>query len=319
MRRCVSLATALTLAALGAIPTAAGGGQPRIIEEPIENAQTRPEYLPSPYTELTAIKLEAENLYGLAVDRLDRLFVSIDRSVLILDPGGRPIGRVELEQEARCLAVGPAGLMYLGMSDHVEVYNQRGQRLAIWAGLGHEALITSIAAQGDEVLVADAGNRMILRYDSGGRLLDYILGDGSNGPELLIPSPYFDLLLTPDGTLWVTNPGAHHLQSYSSNGGYLGSWGFSGTGIAEFGGCCNPTHIALTPAGSILTSEKGIPRVKEYDAGGNLIALVAGAELFAEGTTGLDLATDSRGRIVVLDPISRAVRIFASQSEDTQQ
>ena len=239
--------------------------------------------------------------------------MSADRSILVFEPTGERLGRIELEEPARCLAVGQAGLLYLGLTDHVQVYTDTGHRQAIWAGLGNEALITSIAAAGDEIFVADAGNRMIMRFDSGGKLLGYIEGDGSDGPALLIPSPYFDLLNAPEGTLWVVNPGYHRVQSYTIDGAYLGSWGYSSPEIEGFCGCCNPTHIALTPEGSFLTSEKGIPRVKEYDSTGTLKAVVAGPDRFAEGTAGLDLAADSRGRVIILDPVYKAVRIFVRE------
>jgi len=273
-----------------------------------------PESPASPYVELEPIRIDAERLYGIASDREDRILVSADRRILVFGKAGESLGGFELEEPARCLTVGPEGLLYLGMSDHVQVYDPAGSRVTIWAGLGDEALVTSIFASREEVFVADAGNHMVLRFDHGGRLLDYIRGDGSAGAKLIIPSPYFDLLVTSEGTLLLTNPGRHRVHSYTTEGEYLGFWGRSAPDIEAFCGCCNPTHIALTPAGSIVTSEKGIPRVKVYDSRGVFQALVAGPDDFTEGTRGLDLAVDSRGRVIVLDPMSGAVRIFAEES-----
>ena len=59
-----------------------------------------------------------------------------------------------------------------------------------------------------------------------------------------------------------------------------------------------------------MTSEKGLVRVKVYDAEGKLEAVVAGLEAFARGAAGLDLATDARGRVFVLDPKANEVIIF---------
>jgi len=310
------------LAAVSAVSSNAGGRQSEVKDRATELRNpgldsTEATQLPvspvSPYVELQPIRIDAERLYGIAADREDRILVSADRRILVFGKAGEPLGRFELEEPARCLAVGPEGLLYLGMSDHVQVYDPAGSRVAIWAGLGGEALVTSIFASREEVFVADAGNHMVLRFDRGGRLLDYIRGDGSAGAKLIIPSPYFDLLVTSEGTLLLTNPGRHRVHSYTIQGEYLGFWGRSAPDIEAFCGCCNPTHIALTPAGSILTSEKGIPRVKVYDSRGVFQALVAGPDDFAEGTTGLDLAVDSRGRVIVLDPMSGAVRIFAEE------
>jgi hypothetical protein len=41
--------------------------------------------------------------------------------------------------------------------------------------------------------------------------------------------------------------------------------------------------------------------------------VVAGPEQFAEGTVGLDLAADSGGRVIVLDPVYKTVRIFSRE------
>lgn len=312
IRRIVFLAT-LIPASLFAVRSTAGHGQTGISSDAPDIGRSSLESPLSLYTETGRIKLDVEQLYGIAVGSDDHIFVSADRAILVFEPTGDRLGRIELEEPARCLAVGQEDLLYLGMTDHVQVYADTGNRRAIWAGLGNEALITSIAAAGDEIFVADAGNRLVMRFDTGGKLLDYIQGDGSDGPELLIPSPYFDLLISPEGTLWVVNPGRHRLQSYTVDGAYLGSWGYSSPDIDGFCGCCNPTHIALTPEGTFLTSEKGTPRVKEYDSTGTLKAVVAGPEQFAEGTVGLDLAADSGGRVIVLDPVYKTVRIFSRE------
>jgi hypothetical protein len=306
----ILLCTSILLAVPAAVSAHADEGQAGVGGRQPGIAQSGAATSGFTYTELQPIGLEADRVYGIAVDGKDRIFVSADNSILVFAPSGQTLDRFGLEEPARCLSVGPSGLLYLGLGDHVEVYDETGQRRAIWTDLGGEALITSIVAAGDEVLVADAGNRMVFRFDSGGRLLDYIRGDGSDGPELVIPSSYFDLLVTPEGTLWVVNLGRHSLISYSVEGGYLGAWGRSGSEIEAFCGCCNPTHIADMPGGRIVTSEKGISRIKIYDALGTLETVVASPELFREGTAGLDLAVDSRERVIVLDPMKRQVRIF---------
>ena len=85
--------------------------------------------------------------------------------------------------------------------------------------------------------------------------------------------------------------------------------------LTGFAGCCNPTHFLILEDGRYVTSEKGIPRVKICNRLGEFTALVAGVERFDEGTVGLDLARDSAGRILVLDPARRAIRIFVEGKE----
>ncbi len=62
--------------------------------------------------------------------------------------------------------------------------------------------------------------------------------------------------------------------------------------------------------GSFVTSEKGIERVKIHKANGDFECVVAASDQFVEGTTGLDIAVDSKDRIFVLDPVKLMVRIF---------
>ena len=69
--------------------------------------------------------------------------------------------------------------------------------------------------------------------------------------------------------------------------------------------------FAILNDGAFVTSEKGVPRVKLYDRQGRFVAVVAGTDQFRAGTEGLDLAGDASGRIYVLDPARKAVRVFS--------
>jgi hypothetical protein len=51
-------------------------------------------------------------------------------------------------------------------------------------------------------------------------------------------------------------------------------------------------------------------RVKIHERDGSFRSVVAGPESFDEGTVQLDLAVDSKGRVLVLDPKRRMVRVF---------
>ncbi|MFC1557956.1 hypothetical protein ACFL40_01235, partial [candidate division KSB1 bacterium] len=109
---------------------------------------------------------------------------------------------------------------------------------------------------------------------------------------------------------WIVNPGRHSLENYTFNGDLRTSWGEYSIEIEGFCGCCNPSHIKVLDDGKMITSEKGIPRIKVYNRLGNLESVIAGPKQFIEGTEGLDLAIDSNERIYVLDPMKMSVRIF---------
>ncbi len=75
-----------------------------------------------------------------------------------------------MDQEPYCLAVGTGehafpGRLYVGMRDHVEVYEAQGKRQAVWDRPGPRAVLTSIALSEEDVFVADAGSLVVWRYD----------------------------------------------------------------------------------------------------------------------------------------------------------
>ncbi len=258
------------------------------------------------YREVKRIQVGMEKLYGIACGTDVRIYITGDESLLIVEKEGENVSWIQLEEPAMCIASGKDGTLYLGIAEHVEVYDSTGTRKAIWADLGSEAIITSIAVAGSDVYVADAGNKLVMKYDRSGKLLELIRGESG----FLIPSPYFDVAIGRDHTIWVANTGRFTLENYTPAGKLLRAWGSSSESIEGFCGCCNPTHIAVLSEGSFVTSEKGTPRVKVYDPTGRFECVVAGPEHFRQGTVGLDLAVDEHDRILVLDPVQRVVRIF---------
>jgi DNA-binding beta-propeller fold protein YncE len=264
------------------------------------------------YAETATIAATVDAPAAIAVDARDRLYVAGSNRVAVFDRSGRPAGGFDLESPARCMAVTESGDVLVGAADHVDVYAPTGGLRVAWVALGERALLTSVAARGGDVYVADCGNRAVWHFDGKGRLLGRTgpPGEGESSKHFIIPSPYFDVVVAPDRTVWIANPGRQLLEHCASNGRPLGSWGKSSMQIDGFCGCCNPSHIAVLPDGRLVTSEKGIPRVKVYETDGALAAVVAAPDVFTEGVTGLDLATDSAGRIFVLDPSLGKVRVF---------
>ena len=260
---------------------------------------------------------------AIALDSQGSIYVAGDKSVRIFAESDVLLDEILLPGVPRSLTVANDGKIYVGIQNYIAVYSRQGKQLASWESLGDRALITSIAVKNDDVFVADAGNRIVLHYDTNGNLLNRI-GDKDidrNIPGFVIPSPYFDLVMRRDELLRVVNPGLRRIEAYTFDGDFEFSWGKSSMSVEGFCGCCNPINIAVLGDDSFVTSEKGLGRIKLYDPEGAFVGVVAGPEQL--GVTahvcttpeqcqsgGFDVAVDAQDRIFILDTVKNVVKIF---------
>jgi hypothetical protein len=273
--------------------------------------------------------------HAVAVDDMGAIYVAGDKAIRVFDDKGTNLNEIPLKSEPRCLAIVNEennSIIYVGMKDHIEIY--RGGKLSkTWQSLGDKAVLTSIAVSDENVFVADAGNRIVIRYDKNGNIINKIgeKDESRNIPGFVIPSPYFDLAIGRDGLLRVVNPGIQQIEAFTFTGDLEYSWGEYSNDIEGFCGCCNPVNIAIlkgaNPSGAddkFITSEKGLTRIKVYSNEGKFIGVVAGPAQLIEGGKdeicdspaecqmgGFDVAVDSTGSVIVLDTIKNIVRIFS--------
>ncbi len=262
---------------------------------------------------------------AIAADSAGSIYVAGDKAVRVFDGGGNFQKEIELNGSPRCITVAKDGKIYIGMKDQVLVYDGQTGQVTNWEQLNLDAVLTSIAVYKNDVFVADAGNRIVLRYDTDGKLIGRIgkKDKDKNIPGFVIPSPYFDLAVADDGLLRVVNPGRHRIEAYTFDGDLEFWWGTYSAGIEGFCGCCNPVNFVILDDGSFVTCEKGLVRVKVYDADGKFVSVVAGPKQLLETreakicevpalcqSGGFDLAVDNRQRILVLDTIKNKIKIF---------
>ena len=259
------------------------------------------------YREVDSLVPAISNLTALAIAPDGRVLVGGANAIEFF-PSGKCLS---IGGTPSCMAMDDEGVLYVGLQDHVVVIDHSGETTD-WPAPGEKAYLTSIAVDDWYVYVADAGSRRVWRYaKSGGEPFEIGKKDWANGVRgFYIPSPFFDIDIGFDGSLWVVNPGYHALENLRPDGMPISKWERSSMTIEGFSGCCNPAHFALMPDGSFVTAEKGLPRVKIHNLDGSLRCVVAAPDQFDEGATGLDLAVDENGRIHVLDPGRNLVRIF---------
>lgn len=263
------------------------------------------------YEETAGIELDALRVTALATGSDDRLYVGVADAILVLSASGDERARIPLDASPACIAVDADGTLFVGVGNDVVVLSSDGQQQVAW-GLGSEdALPVSIVLRGDDVFVGDAQRGRVLRCSREGALIDSIQG------LVLFSAPVLGMGVDEDGNLWVANPGERALRRYNAAGEMDVQWSRPGRSTEGFSGCCNPVDLAVLPTGNIVTSEKNIVRVKVLNPEGELVGIVAGPQAFDQDITDLDVAVDSRGRVLVLDPVRKSVRIFVKTKAGT--
>ncbi len=280
----------------------------------------------------TLLRCDEVGRFRLALARPRNVAVAPDGSILVCGDGGvhkftaagEQVAAFPLDGPVYSVAVRASGEILAGVPGKIAVIAPAAGEPVFWDGLPANLLPTAIALTPNDVFVADAGNRVVMRLDPSGKIVGLI---GKRDPDqgisgFVVPSPYFCVRVAPDGLLRVTNPGEHQIEAYTLDGALEVSWGKASFAVDGFCGCCNPVSFDIFPDGSFVTCEKGLPRVKLYDSHGEFTGVVAGPDAFPHylkaanagtpetASAGLYATIDPQGRILVLDVIAGEVRIM---------
>ncbi|TAN35994.1 MAG: hypothetical protein EPN23_09830 [Verrucomicrobia bacterium] len=281
------------------------------------------------YTETAQIPTDFQEPKRITAGSNGTFWIGGDQAVKRLGADGKRHSTLTLAATPQALTVAEQDRLFVALKDHFEIYDTAGKLLQKSESLGPKTYLTGIAVAGDVIFLADAGNREVIRCDMTGKVIGRFgrLGGKDGTPGFLIPSPYFHLLIGGDGLLWVNNSGRHAVEAYTLDGKYEFSWGQPGMSIENFCGCCNPVYFTRLLDGRFVTSEKGLNRIKIYDQKGQFVGVVAGPEQLVKDREqaakacancnigfGFDVACDSQGRVLALDPASRTIRIFSPQA-----
>jgi DNA-binding beta-propeller fold protein YncE len=258
------------------------------------------------YQEVTPILPTLRTLSALAVAPNGTLYVGGDQA--IEEIGATTIPMVGTPT---CLAVDDAGSLFVGLSNHVEVFSKDWKR-QVWSSPSENAFLTSVAVDEWYVYVADAGNARIWRYHKKGGKKPLEIGrkDWVNGVHgFKLTQQGFDVAIhRMDGSIWVINPGYHAFENYRPDGMPLSSWAFAGA---------SPSHWARLPDGGWVTVEIGAARIKVYNEDGSPRGVVARSDQFDTNPAGMDVAVGSKGQIYVLDSNRNQVRVFKKKKRVT--
>ncbi len=262
----------------------------------------------------------AQGPRGLAVDGDDRIYATANSHVVVFDSEGRQLRRWPTHRDGYSVAVdsrppgaSPGRTVWVGQAGQIEIFDSSGGLVDTWADDERLGLVTALGFTADGVLAADAVSRWIRHYDRQGRWRNNI-GDQHRKGGFHIPNGVVDFAVDQEGVVHVANPGMHRVERYTPAGDLLGHVGRFGGGDPEgapvtFGGCCNPTNVALASDGRVIVTEKAGPRAKVY-RDGRLLSVVAEGEVFDPAAKNMDVVVDSRGRIYVADTVRRRICVF---------
>ncbi len=244
----------------GGFSTGTGGGNTARPQKP----------LASPYRMVSAFEVPGAiegfeaNAHG--------VIVATAGSVLVYDRSGGLVGNFAIRSRVRDLA-SDGKLLYVLFPDGVEVYDIGGMPVREWSACSGGSDYCSLTVVGESVFVTDAGNKNICKYSTQGAFVRVI----ESPDRFIIPSYSFGITHSGDA-IYCSNPGRHRVESYTLDGEYSGSFGTAGGGEGMFAGCCNPVHLTISPAGEIITSEKGVPRVSCYGTDGRFRGVMLDGE-----------------------------------------
>jgi hypothetical protein len=211
-----------------------------------------------------------------------------------------------IKTESPVTALSESGdTIYASTQESILVINPKGEITNEWGPFEDKAIITSVACNNSYVAFADAGNRRVFILDKKGEVR-YMAGQ--SGEPFVLPSPYFDVALGKDNTLYVANTGHRRIELRNINGSVISFFGEPGTAPGAFCGCCNPAHFILVPGG-FVTAEKGINRIKVLNEKGEFTEFVSSVNDFLAPLP-LDIASADGKTIYGANPADNKVYVF---------
>ena len=263
------------------------------------------------YTESRQIRLSVPRpVYISSMDR--NIYLLYENQLQVITPLGEEVAAYSVPPSPLCMNVSPDHVIFIGYEDHVISMSPDGEVIKRSEQLPENTLLTSLSFVNNQLVAADAGNKQVILLNDRLELVNSFNGVSgvSDQHGFILPSAHFDLAINSENELWVVNPGLHVLQNYALDGRFRRQWGKPSFHHDGFSGCCNPSYISFLDDGRIVTSEKGLVRIKVYKESGELESVVAPPTSFKNGTWAPGIAVLPGGTIAALDFNTNMVRIF---------
>lgn len=261
--------------------------------------------------------------YGVAVHR-GRVFVgdTVGRAVVVFDIPGQKFFRIG-ETDPGMLAM-PMGLdvdkqgnLYVvdGKTKQVNVYDRDGKflRSMVKPEMIKWAAGLAVDPPGTRIYVVDAGgvgtqeHRVrVFNAQNGEHLFDF--GKRGTGPgEFNIPR---DIVVAPDGSLYVVDSGNFRVQKFSNDGAYVATFGSIGRRSGQFS---RPKELAVDSTGNVYVVDAAFGNFQIFNSMGQMLLAVGGRadqDAPARFMLPAGIAVDEDGRVYMSDQVFRKVDVF---------
>jgi hypothetical protein len=260
--------------------------------------------LPDSWKISNDIKVTSGTLETVAASPDGFIYLGGDSFVACYDKDLKEIWNIKTPKPATSLCR-YGDTLYAATIEQIMIISPEGKILSEWGPFEDKSIITSVTANSKYVAFADAGNKMIFILDKGGEVKKMI---GQNDGQFVIPSPYFEIALTPDNILYVANTGHRRIEKRTIDGDIISYFGEPGLGPDAFCGCCNPAHFVIANDG-FITAEKGLNRIKILDKKGEFVEFVSAHNHFVPSVP-LDLATADGNTIYAANPADSKLYVY---------
>lgn len=207
----------------------------------------------------------------------NKSYVMTSKKLKVFDSEGALEKTFPVKTEVRDLLV-VQNRIWLLFPTSIEVLSLQGEFIQRWEACSALSDYCSFTITNEMVFVTDAANKNICVYTTEGAFKRFI--ESPRG--FITPSYAFDITSSHD-TIYCVNPGRHLIESYTSEGEFIAAFGGPGTENGYFSGCDNPAYICMDQQGTIFTSEKGLPRISNFDKNGTFNELILNHRLLGAG------------------------------------
>lgn len=174
----------------------------------------------------------------------------------------------------------------------------------------------AIASDGT-IFVADSKNNQIKHFSTNGLLInawgaESTTAAGSAGGTFLEP---WDVAVSPDGLVYVTDTWNHRIQKFSFDGDFISMWGTFAQGFTE-DGYWGPRSISVDGDGNVYFSDTGNKRIMIFDKDDEYLTQFGSAG-FGPGQFDepVGIALAENGDVYVADTWNRRIQVISPNLE----